>query len=53
MGVKCQYCGTDNGITHYFGKVCKRCGKELDRREEELKEERKELHEDKFTGELY
>jgi DNA-directed RNA polymerase subunit RPC12/RpoP len=31
MGVKCEYCGTDNGITHYSGKVCKRCGKELGR----------------------
>lgn len=29
MGVKCQYCGADNGITHYYGKVCKRCGKVL------------------------
>ena len=39
MGVKCQYCGTDNGITHYFGKVCKRCGKELGKVKITTKEE--------------
>jgi hypothetical protein len=25
MGYKCKKCGTDNGITYYCGKVCKRC----------------------------
>ena len=29
MGVKCEYCGTDNGITMYSGKICKRCEKDL------------------------
>jgi hypothetical protein len=29
MGVKCKHCGTDNGITQYFGKICKRCGELL------------------------
>jgi hypothetical protein len=28
-GMKCELCGTDNGITMYIGKVCKRCGKVL------------------------
>ena len=27
--VRCEYCGTENGITMYFGKVCKRCGELL------------------------
>jgi len=27
MGIKCEFCGTDNGITMYYGKSCKRCGK--------------------------
>ena len=29
MGYRCPKCGTDNGITHYGGKVCKKCGWEL------------------------
>lgn len=24
--VKCKKCGTDNGMTHYYGKTCKKCG---------------------------
>jgi len=28
-GMKCELCGTDNGITMYYGKSCKRCGKVL------------------------
>ena len=29
MGYRCPKCATDNGITHYGGKCCKRCGWEL------------------------
>jgi hypothetical protein len=29
MGVKCEYCGTDNGVTMYHGKLCKNCEKLL------------------------
>ncbi len=29
MGYRCPKCATDNGITHYGGKVCKKCGWEL------------------------
>jgi len=29
MGVKCEYCGKDNGVTCYVGKTCKYCGKDL------------------------
>ncbi len=27
MGLKCKSCGGDNGITQYYGKTCKYCGK--------------------------
>ena len=27
MGLICPYCGTDNGITQYHGKQCRKCGK--------------------------
>ncbi len=29
MGVKCKLCRTDNGITQYHGKKCKKCGEVL------------------------
>ncbi len=29
MGYKCKKCGTDNGITYYVGKVCRRCGEPI------------------------
>jgi len=29
MGYKCKFCGMDNGITFYYGKCCKKCGKDL------------------------
>ena len=29
MGIKCKKCATDNGITQYYGKQCKRCGEVL------------------------
>ena len=30
MGVKCENCGTDNGITMSVGKTCTKCGHLLD-----------------------
>ena len=29
MGLKCKYCGADNGVTQWSGKTCKKCGKKL------------------------
>jgi hypothetical protein len=37
MGIKCEDCNTDNGITMYYGKVCKRCGKDLIKVDKDLK----------------
>jgi hypothetical protein len=48
MGVKCEYCGTDNGITMYSGKVCKRCGKELGKIKFR-KEEQHALYKEKYN----
>lgn len=35
--MKCPNCKTENGMTMYIGKVCKKCGKDLVKIDKDLK----------------